>query len=129
MLVTWRYPQYAFLDSPDKFVHKCSSKKVFLKLLHISQETLLLESLFNQVGGQKVFNFIKKETPTQVFSCEICQLFKNTFLKNICEQLLWLLRILSSFWFLSLNKGYLTKINKLGSIPFIFCYQAKPWRW
>ena len=24
-------------------------------------------------------NFIKKETPTQVFSCEICGIFENTF--------------------------------------------------
>ena len=25
-----------------------------------------------------VCNFIKKETPTQVFSCEFCEIFKNT---------------------------------------------------
>ena len=25
-------------------------------------------------------NFIKKETPTQVFSCEFCEICKNTFL-------------------------------------------------
>ena len=24
-------------------------------------------------------NFIKKETPAQVFSCEFCEIFKNTF--------------------------------------------------
>ena len=24
-------------------------------------------------------NFIQKETPTQVFSCELCEIFKNTF--------------------------------------------------
>ena len=32
----------------------------------------MLESLFNKVTGLK-------DTPTQVFSCEICGLFKNTF--------------------------------------------------
>ena len=29
-----------------------------------------------------VFNFIKKETPTQMFSCEICEVFQNIFLKE-----------------------------------------------
>ena len=28
----------------------------------------------------KVCNFIKKETLGQVFSCEFCEIFKNTFL-------------------------------------------------
>ena len=28
----------------------------------------------------KACNFIEKETPTQVFSCEYCEIFKNTFL-------------------------------------------------
>ena len=31
-----------------------------------------------------------KETPTQVFSFENCQVFKNTYFKNICERLLLL---------------------------------------
>ena len=26
-----------------------------------------------------VCNFIKKDTPTQVFSCEFCEIFKSTF--------------------------------------------------
>ena len=29
------------------------------------------------IGG--FCNFIKKETPTQVFSCEFCEISKNTF--------------------------------------------------
>ena len=35
-----------------------------------------------------VFNFIKKETPTQMFSCEICEVFQNIFLKNNCRWLM-----------------------------------------
>ena len=27
-------------------------------------------------------NFIKKETVTQVFSCEFCEIFKNTFFRE-----------------------------------------------
>ena len=33
-------------------------------------------------------NFIKKETLTQVFSCESCNIFKNTFLQNTSGRLL-----------------------------------------
>ena len=42
----------------------------------------MLESLFNKDAGLQACNFIKKETPTQMFSCESCEIFKNTFLKN-----------------------------------------------
>ena len=41
-------------------------------------KTLVLESLFNKVGGLAC-NFIKKETPTQVFSCEYCEILKKGF--------------------------------------------------
>ena len=42
-----------------------------------------MESLFNKVAGLKACIFIKKETPTQVFSWEYCKTFQNTILKNI----------------------------------------------
>ena len=34
--------------------------------------------LFNKVVG-RARNFIKRKTLAQVFSCEFCQIFKNTF--------------------------------------------------
>ena len=37
-----------------------------------------LESLFSKVAGLKACNFVK-DNPTQVFSCEYCKIFKNTF--------------------------------------------------
>ena len=37
----------------------------------------MLESLFNKVAGLKLQ---AEETPTQVFFCQICISFKNTFL-------------------------------------------------
>ena len=39
----------------------------------------VLESLFNKVTGLMACNFIKKETPTQVFSCEYHKMFENSF--------------------------------------------------
>ena len=39
----------------------------------------MLKSPFNKVAGLKVCIFIKKETPTQLFSCEYCEILKNSF--------------------------------------------------
>ena len=39
----------------------------------------MLESLLNKIAGLKVCNFIKKETPPQLFFCEYCEIFKNSF--------------------------------------------------
>ena len=30
----------------------------------------------------------KKDTPTQMLSCEVCETFKNTYFENICKRLL-----------------------------------------
>ena len=58
-------------NRPDVFF-----KKGFLEISQISQEsTCARVSFFN-----KVPNFIKKETLAQVFSCEFCEILKNTFL-------------------------------------------------
>ena len=35
---------------------------------------------FNKVVALKTCNFVKEETPTQVFSCEYREIFKNSFL-------------------------------------------------
>ena len=45
-----------------------SVKKVFLEVSQNSQE----------VAGGAACNFIKKETLAQVFSCEFCEISKNT---------------------------------------------------
>ena len=38
----------------------------------------MLESHFNKVAGLRFVTLLKKP-PTQVFSCEICETFKNTY--------------------------------------------------
>ena len=42
----------------------------------------MLESLFNKVAGLS-FVTLSKKPPTQVFSCEICETFKNTYFHRI----------------------------------------------
>ena len=62
-------------------VQRCSVKKVSVEISQNSQENTcsVPESLFWQSCRPKACNFIKKETPAQVFSCEFCEISKNTF--------------------------------------------------
>ena len=48
-----------------------SHQELFFKISQNSQE--------NACARISLFNFIKKETLAQVFSCEFCQISKNTF--------------------------------------------------
>ena len=48
------------------------------KFPNIQQKIFVLKSLFNTVRDLKARNFNKKETPTQVFTCEYHKSFKNS---------------------------------------------------
>ena len=63
---------------PNKFLENNFQK--FLKFPDTHRKAPVLQSLFNKATGLKVCSFIKKETPTQFFSCEFCKNFKNSFL-------------------------------------------------
>ena len=58
-----------------------SVKKVFLEILQNSQEnTCVGGSFFNKVAGLKLATLFKKSLSlAQVFSCEFCEISKNTF--------------------------------------------------
>ena len=56
---------------------KCSVRKGVLRNFAKFTAIHLCQSLFF-----KTRNFIKKETLTQVFSCEFCEISKNTFLTD-----------------------------------------------
>ena len=72
---------------PSKF----SIKKGVLKRFAKSTGKHLCQSLFfNKVAGLRPSTLLKKEALAQVFSCEFCKIFKNTFFteKNSERQLL-----------------------------------------
>ena len=61
-------------DSKDEHIQYSSSshrrgslKKVFLKISQISQETLLLEPLFNKVTGREPATLLKSDSNTGAF--------------------------------------------------------------
>ena len=60
---------------------RCSAKKVLLKISQVSQESSVLEFLFNKVAGLQACNFIKKKLQHR-FSCKICEIFKTTYFEE-----------------------------------------------
>ena len=60
----------------EAVAHRCSVKKGFLRIHKIHMKTPVPQSLFS---GAEVCIFIKKETLTQTFSCEFCEIAKNFF--------------------------------------------------
>ena len=56
-----------------------SCKKGVLKIRRIHRKTPVPDSLFKWSYGSHLPTLLKKETLTQVFSCEFCEIFKNIF--------------------------------------------------
>ena len=64
----------------QKQLRELFCKKMFLKIWENSQKDTCVEvSFFNKIAGLRPSTLLKKETPTQVFFCEFCQIFKNNF--------------------------------------------------
>ena len=66
------------------FNHKRRSvKKDVLKIFcRFHKKTPVLKSLCHNVASLKSRNFITKDTSTRVFSCEIGEILKNTYLEE-----------------------------------------------
>ena len=71
---------------PEAVARWCSVKKCFTILQNSQKNTCVRVSFFYQ-----------KKTPTKEFSCEFCQIFKNT-LPRFIEHLQWLL-LLKCFYY------------------------------
>ena len=66
---------------------RCSVKKVFLKISHISRETLMVESLLNKDGGLQTCNSIKNGLKHRCFFVKFVRFLRTPILNNICEGL------------------------------------------
>ena len=62
----------------EAVAQRCSIKKVFLEVSQNSQKNTCARVSFLIKLLASAYNFIKKETPAQVFSCEFGEIFKNT---------------------------------------------------
>ena len=70
----------------EAVAQRCSVKKGVLRNFAKFTGKHQGQSLF-LIKWPQACNFIKKETLAQVFSCEFCEIFKNTF---FTEHLWWL---------------------------------------
>ena len=61
-------------------VQSCSVKKVLWEISQNSQENTCSRACFLIKLHAETCNFIKKETRSQIFSCDFCAISKNTFL-------------------------------------------------
>ena len=120
-------PRFVQRNWTNVVVQRCSIKKVFLKVSQNAQENTYAKVSF--LIKLQACNFIKKETLLQVFSCESCEIFKNTYfyrtplmtapdwnctwsltpyLKNLCHLQEDLERghyLVTNFWSLAMHKN------------------------
>ena len=75
---------------PEAVARMCSVKEVLLEILQNSQENICTRVSFLIKFQAEACNFIKKETLARVFSCEFCEISKNTF---FIEHLRWFLQL------------------------------------
>ena len=60
-------------------------KGVLRNFTKLTGKHLYQSLFFNKVAGLRSTTFIKKETTAQVFSCEFCEISKNTFFtEHLC---------------------------------------------
>ena len=114
----------AFTDVLQK---RCSQK-----FGNIRKKTPVLESHFDKVAGLKAWIFIKAETPTQVFSCEYCEIIKNNFFLEHPLLIILLRNFIGFFghlwvqnWYFSYFLGHCSVLFHNSSLrigcPWLFC--------
>ena len=71
------------MASPEAVVHRCSEKKLLLKLRAEFTGKQLCRSLFNKVAGLQTCNFIKKRLQHKCFPVNFAKFLGTAILKNI----------------------------------------------
>ena len=72
------YLKNTFLTT-EASVRRCFKKRFSQKFRKIYKKIPVPHSLSQQSCRLKAYNFIKKDSLAQVFSCEFCEISKNTF--------------------------------------------------
>ena len=74
MIVLWSHE----LENTEAVVQRCFVKKLVLKISQNSQGNTCANLIFNKVA-EIILQLYQKETLAQLFPCEYCEIFKNTF--------------------------------------------------
>ena len=83
-VLTKQFPKMQKQPFANVFRNRCS-----YKVSNIRKKISVLESLLSTFRRLKTYNFNKKETPTEVFSCEYHKIFNNNFLWNSSGGCFW----------------------------------------
>ena len=79
MVKIFRHLPKSYSIKSEAEIHGCTIKKLFWRILKISQKKPMNEPLFKQRCRLTSWFFLKK-APAHVFSCKLCQIFLRTFL-------------------------------------------------
>ena len=82
----------------------------------------MLEFFFNKLAGPQARNFIVTRL-TEVFSCEYYEVFKNTYLENICNWLCFCNSLFLSTIVSQIHTESLLHVQ-LSLQPYIFCVMS-----
>ena len=74
-----KHVQIECLQEPETAICRCYTKQMFLKVLQIQQENTCVGVFSITLQSLLRLQLLQKEIPTQVFSWEICGIFKHTF--------------------------------------------------
>ena len=98
-----------------------SFRKVFLKISQIHRKTRVIFSFLIMLRRPPACNFIKKETPTQLFSCEFVKILRTPFLllDLQCLDLAQLILVVASTK-RNAKFGYLTNLSSSSFLFFTF---------
>ena len=76
-MTLWESAGHTGTLTTEAVVRRCSVKKIFLIMSQNTNEnTCIKVSFLNKVAGG--LQLYQKKTLAQVFSCEFCEVFKNT---------------------------------------------------
>ena len=80
-LKLWQNFDFSFQGYTESktVVRRCSVKRVFCEISQNSQENTCARDSFNNVADLRPATLLKKESVAQVFYCEFCEIFRNTF--------------------------------------------------
>ena len=114
-LIDWWLSDW-LIETLEAVIRSCSSKYVFLKISQISQENTCVGVLW----GLQLY---QKETPTQMVSCEIYKIFRNTFLQNTSSDCFWH----SVFWNYSMRCTFVFQEQKIIQYHISLCLIISIW--
>ena len=95
-----------FLLITEAAIRGALCKKVFLEISQHSQENACARASFSIKLQAQACNFFKKEALAQVFSCECCEISKNTFFTEHVWKTTSIIRQYNFASVLVLNKKY-----------------------